>query len=77
MLNQAGLAQLVERAIRNRKVIGSTPIAGSIQTALLIIGAMRTDNKFASCLSSLVVNPRKHDLGLVSMIERRPVRKLI
>ena len=27
---QAGLAQLVERAIRNRKVIGSTPIAGSI-----------------------------------------------
>ena len=29
MLKQAGLAQLVERAIRNRKVIGSTPIAGS------------------------------------------------
>ena len=27
--SQAGLAQLVERAIRNRKVIGSTPIAGS------------------------------------------------
>ena len=26
---RAGLAQLVERAIRNRKVIGSTPIAGS------------------------------------------------
>jgi hypothetical protein len=27
--SRAGLAQLVERAIRNRKVIGSTPIAGS------------------------------------------------
>src|SRR5712692_7397358 len=29
MIKRAGLAQLVERAIRNRKVIGSTPIAGS------------------------------------------------
>gem|GEM_PF-3613555 len=35
MLSQAGLAQLVERAIRNRKVIGSTPIAGS--TSILLI----------------------------------------
>ena len=27
---RAGLAQLVERAIRNRKVTGSTPVAGSM-----------------------------------------------
>ena len=32
MPSPAGLAQLVERAIRNRKVIGSTPIAGSINS---------------------------------------------
>ena len=29
MHRQAGLAQLVERSIRNRKVVGSTPIPGS------------------------------------------------
>ena len=27
---RAGLAQLVERAIRNRKVTGTTPVAGSM-----------------------------------------------
>ena len=27
----AALAQLVERSIRNRKVVGSTPMGGSIQ----------------------------------------------
>src|ERR1043166_270204 len=36
LLNQAGLAQLVERAIRNRKVTGSTPVAGSIPQKIQI-----------------------------------------
>ena len=31
--SQAGVAQLVEQRIRNAKVVGSTPISGTICTA--------------------------------------------